>query len=199
METRDLNANEQPAAMITVAEIDENGLFKRLLTHPEDAAGDAAETPSLPPEPRTPRAWRWNGSAWLRRAALLDAAGFFRGMDELAAPEAVTALHLPQIYECDLDPQAGYRWQKDAANPHGGAFVPPPRKTPEDRFDKAEPLPAMMCMFVRAWKLQQFELPAPTLAWMRGYALTVDFKDYVESGGEAREFYLWAKQQENNR
>lgn len=60
------------------------------------------------------------------KAALLDERGVFWRMDELEDESQLTALHLPKITECDLRP-GQYRWQADAANPHGGAFVPLPR------------------------------------------------------------------------
>ncbi len=130
------------------------------------------------------------------RAALIDAGGVYQGMVELEEDQ-LTSRHLPQITDCDLPPNAGYKWVVDRDNPFGGAFVPPPRKTPEQKFTDADPLPALLLFFVRAWKVGGIDaVPAYTLDWMRAYIDTFDVRGIVLANPEAREFYDWSKAQE---
>lgn len=57
------------------------------------------------------------------KAALLDEAGIYERIDELASAADLTPLHLPQITRCDLPP-GRYRWipTDNPANEYGGAF-----------------------------------------------------------------------------
>lgn len=57
------------------------------------------------------------------KAARLDAAGVYQGIDELPDDSALTPSHLEQITRCDLQP-GQYKWIADANNPYGGAFWP---------------------------------------------------------------------------
>lgn len=61
------------------------------------------------------------------RCALLDAADVYVGMVDVDDPADLTDRHLPQITACDL-PGGEYRWQADAGNPYGGAFVALPER-----------------------------------------------------------------------
>jgi len=184
--TSDDSAIATAPKRVTVATIDDDALFVAVQEIPEEELEDV-HVRELPPEPRLRRAWCYRDGAWLRRAALVGSDGRYLRIDEVP-PDKLSSLHLPQIVDCDLDPSLGYKWQQDPKNPFGGHFVPPPRKTPEQKFADSEPLPALALFFIRIWKLKAFELPEQTFAWLRWYVRTVDFKSYRETIPEAQEF-----------
>jgi hypothetical protein len=124
--------------------------------------------------------------------AVLDTDGLFVGVAEVKL-EDLTPLHLPRVTACDLDAARGYRWMPtpaDLANAQRGRFDPVPRKTPETKFDDAQPLPALACFFVRAWLKDEAALPAQTLAWTDQYVRSVDFKPILEKSPEAQKYWL---------
>src|SRR6266581_8761885 len=178
-QTNDGSAIATAPERVTVAAIDDAGVFVAVQEIPEEELEDV-HVRELPPEPRLRRAWRYEGGTWMRRAALIGSDGRYLRIDEVP-PDKLSSLHLPQIVDCDLDPSLGYRWQPDAKNPLGGSFVPPPRKSPEQKFNESEPLPALALFYIRVWKLKVFELPEQTLAWLKWYVRTVDFKSYLEA------------------
>ncbi len=143
--TSDDSAIATAPKRVTVATIDDDALFVAVQEIPEEELEDV-HVRELPPEPRLRRAWCYRDGAWLRRAALVGSDGRYLRIDEVP-PDKLSSLHLPQIVDCDLDPSLGYKWQQDPKNPFGGHFVPPPRKTPEQKFADSEPLPALALFF----------------------------------------------------
>src|SRR6266581_3042567 len=193
--TSDDSAIATAPKRVTVATIDDDALFVAVQEIPEEELEDV-HVRELPPEPRLRRAWCYRGGTWMRRAALIGSDGRYLRIDEVP-PDKLSSLHLPQIVDCDLDPSLGYRWQPDAKNALGGSFVPPPRKSPEQKFNESEPLPALALFYIRIWKLKVLELPEQTLAWLKWYVRTVDFKSYLEAIPEAQEFKRATDNEEN--
>jgi hypothetical protein len=64
----------------------------------------------------------------MMKAALLDAAGIYLGIVEVDKTE-LTARHLPQIPECDLEP-GRWRWNGKYMEPLKAAEIPPEEGAP---------------------------------------------------------------------
>jgi hypothetical protein len=130
--------------------------------------------------------------AGLVRAALVDANALLVRVDAVA-PDGLTNRHLPMFAELDLDPVRGYKWTPtpgDARNALRGRWDPLPRKTPERKFDDAEPLPALAAFWIMLFlKDGELALPARTLAWLDQYVRSVDFRGTLESSPEAQEYW----------
>ncbi len=102
------------------------------------------------------------------RAAKLNAAGVFIGIEELPEDE-LTPHHLPEITDCDLPPHK-YRWDDGKQ-----CFLALPKKALEDSLSEPHALRAIVLGFI-AVKNSGITLPKETLDYIAWYQSTIDFK-----------------------
>ena len=100
----------------------------------------------------------------LTRAALLDEEGYFLRIDEVAE---LTALHLPQITDCDLPPDK-YRWNADKQQ-----FLYAPKKANPGKVTPDATRAVVKALDAIA---QQIALPEESLRFIAEYKQTFDFK-----------------------
>jgi hypothetical protein len=107
----------------------------------------------------------------LKRCAELDANGVYLGMVEVDEAD-LTAQHLPQIGECDLEARS-YRWAPDAESAYGGRFEP---LLPHQR-PKVGGTPSLEGAFYATLKglsAQGIPLAVEATAWLQWYEQTLD-------------------------